>query len=927
MIAGGRARFRFGTVIRVTLLFALLAAHFLARQQTAKTMSRQAVFYDQSQNYPECYRCSLGLLAGQGFSRIGFPIDHPGALGDSSTPPEANPVIEFIKLERAQISSDEFKTYSKTPQAGPIPANYLDTSRILDVHLTAFIWRMFGISWPVFFTFVSLVSTLCCLLVFLMARQLTGSYGAGILAALLFLALPFENQQAIRSVRDISPLWFATVAFGFFVCLAGNFATRKWNYLTYLGLGAVSLLGVGWRSDAFLVSPVLLVGLVVFVLAKQRHWAPSLVAGCLFASGAAGMYTFIRSLGPPEYVPSGNASHVALYGDASRCNLMGLENSLQIPREDVQTFFNGAWYQHGNHPGTRIPSYQEQVNFLDPQYCVVCREMYRDAMKYHLFQYLRYCPEFYLQASGVFGALSEPGRLQGEDVGLLRQSRLPWALPIYDWCLDYLIAMLPFLHIIGLLTLFWAGRDKIRGAFLLLFSLYYSVIWFAALPEEKHLGQMLLPLAVGGGLGLWGLAKALGFLILRLDFQDISIVIPKHVRIFAWATLGAAVCWALTCVVAYRYSVRHRDHYVNDITELAARAIEAKELIKDSRLFAVALDPRSPSRPKGYILTIQASSKPSLLTCRHVQFPTRGMQGRIFVTHHKLYPGRGQYFAVSCVHSALYGGDIRPYACTVVVPPGCSIVGCRELDLSAWKRLPFSTIFCDGEHLPGSPVVGKFHEGEGPSDPFFASYTCNNLSSEVAYDYPWDLLTAVGLPFDQNFNYPGLAPERLAAVFGLESLGNLQRPTALEEFRQEGLPLELLAAAPGVEVSVRENGVELQISPVPSAVVAEYPLLRVPSSGVYLFKVKYQQLRPGDLILKAVRKDGKGPPKQCCLPQMEGDCPVKLLEVKLNAGDSVQLQMINQLSTDPAGSEFLIQGIQAYRERNPLWEVVDSLED
>ena len=108
---------------------------------------------------------------------------------------------------------------------------------------------------------------------------------------------------------------------------------------------------------------------------------------------------------------------------------------------------------------------------------------------------------------------------------------------------------------------------------------------------------------------------------------------------------------------------------------------------------------------------------------------------------------------------------------------------------------------------------------------------------------------------------------------------------------------------------------------MPSAVVAEYPLLRVPTSGVYLFKVKYQQLKPGDLILKAVRGDGKGPPKQCCLPHMEGDCPVKFLEVKLNAGDSIQLQMVNQLSTDPAGSEFLIQGIQAYREKNPLWEV------
>src|SRR6266446_6690444 len=74
-------------------------------------------------------------------------------------------------------------------------------------------------------------------------------------------------------------------------------------------------------------------------------------------------------------------------------------------------------------------------------------------------------------------ALSQPGQLQGEDMGLLRQSRLPWALPIYDWCLDYLVTILPFLHFVGILTLFWLARDKIRGGFLIIFSFYYSVIW------------------------------------------------------------------------------------------------------------------------------------------------------------------------------------------------------------------------------------------------------------------------------------------------------------------------------------------------------------------------------------------------------------------------------------------------------------------
>jgi len=114
---------------------------------------------------------------------------------------------------------------------------------------------------------------------------------------------------------------------------------------------------------------------------------------------------------------------------------------------------------------------------------------------------------------------------------------------------------------------------------------------------------------------------------------------------------------------------------------------------------------------------------------------------------------------------------------------------------------------------------------------------------------------------------------------------------------------------------------DLKISCVPSTLIAQYSPLSVPSDGVYLFKVKYQQLKPGDLLLKAERTNRNDCPKQCCLPHIEGDCPVKYLEVKLDAGDSVQLQLINQLSTDPAGSEFLIQEVRAYQEKNPLWDV------
>jgi hypothetical protein len=271
-------------------------------------------------------------------------------------------------------------------------------------------------------------------------------------------------------------------------------------------------------------------------------------------------------------------------------------------------------------------------------------------------------------------------------------------------------------------------------------------------------------------------------------------------------------------------------------------------------------------------------------------------------------------------------------------------VACRKLDLTTWKRLPFSTVFYDGEHSPGSPAVGRFSS----SDPVDDSYPFNNLSTQTLYECPWSNTTLAGLPFEENFNYPGLTPERLVAAFESENAGTLRPPQSLEERRQTGLPLEGLNPASGVIRSIQATGVNLQARPVlatinpdsslrarlvsrigndesidrlPPNSLAVYSPLMVSTPGVYLFKVKYRQLRPGDLVLRAVSGDGKDFPRQSCLSRMEGDCPVKYLEVKLDAEEAVQLQLINQISTDPAGSEFLIEEIQVFREKNPLWEV------
>lgn len=909
MILPGRFTASKHFALKAVLLLALLVIHFLERQQTGKTMPQKGPqFYSYSDGYPTSYQNSLAIMAGKGFCRLSLP---------TADCPEARPIIEFVRLQRPEISRNEFESYVRSPQATTEPCAEWESTRILDIYLTAFIWKVFGISWGIYYTVASLASTASCFFVFLIARKLSGSYWAGLLSALLFFASPFEKQYTIRSLRDISPLWFATLAFGFFICATGNWRSSKWHYASFFVLGILAMIGKGWRVDALLLVPYLLFGLIIFLIGCRRGWKQIVAGGCLFLLGCWSTDRAISELWPGGDQGSGIVFHTALYGDSSRCNFMGLENSFQIPRDDVQTFFNAFCYRHvDNPPKPFVPA--------SPVYAAICRDMYITSLKYHLHQYLWSWPGFYIKALSAF---TEAEQLQGESLAELHESRLPWLLPIYQFCLDPLIRILPFFYLVGAIALLVMGRDKLRGAWLVLFSLYYGIVWFAILPEQKHLGQLLLPLAVTGGIGLWSIGRLAGLLLFTMDpgVQRLSIFRP--LRAVGWGAITATLVWLVACWLTYPYSTRHRNSLLNEIIQAAARGVDAPDTIKDSGVFSVWIDPKETSGQEGYLLSIEASHEPGFLTCRHVHFPApsdidpTGILGRVFVTRHRLHPDRLQYFAVSCLQ-ARNPADIRPYACTVVLPPGSRIYGCRKLDLSSWNKLPFSTVFFDQEDSPGSPPVGRFSALDMPIDPYIPRYVFNNFSSETVYDYPWRITTIAGLPFDQNYSFPGLRPERLAAARDSAGLHILRSPQTLEDLSQAALPLESLKPASGVHRSIRNNGVLFQFPSAACSLVASYPPLGVPTPGVYLFKVKFQQRGSGDLVLKAVRSERKEPLKQRCLPQREGDSSVKYLELILESGNLIELEFSNQLSMEHAGCEFLIQEVQAYREKNPLWDLV-----
>lgn len=740
------------------LLLALLTLHFETRRQTARTMSAEPEFYRYSHCYPQCYRVSLSLLAGKGFRRISLP-DVPGAnpltesqiiragkAGDS--PPRLNdnpdaasalPLVAFLNLSQQTVSKHEFRAYLDSPYAQTEPCDTWETGRVLDIYATALAWKLFGISWTVLHVCNALASTLACLGIFLIARQLSGSYWAGLLAALVFLASPFENQFAIRSVRDISPLWFGILAFAFFVCCVDNARTRWWNVASFIALGALAVVGRGWRSDVLVLVPFLLAGL--FLLLLRRHGWKYACAGCaLYLAGAWATNAGIGALCPVVPQSAQTGFHIAYYGDASRCNLLGLENSLQVPRDDLQTYLNACSFHEARQPD------EPGLEMLSPAYGAACRDMYVQVLKYHLFDYVLNWPRFFLQALAAF---SEPGYLQGESQTQLDASRLPWALPIYRFALDRMTKLLPYLFGLGAVTLFLIGRDRLRGGCVALFALYYGGILFAVLPEQKHFGQLLLPLSVMGGLGLWGLARLLGFLYLRADCRELTVVLPRSLRLAAWLGLAAVALWGLALVASYPLSLRQRQQYLREFSQRAEHGRDAPETLRDGHTFSVVLKPEDRAPARGYRLTIAASATPGYLVCKHVRPPQGVMPGRMLVTRHKLTPGQVQHFCVSCQQRA--DDDPRSYACTVTLEGGAEIKTVTEFDLGGWKMLSFSTIYHDGERTPGSPWVGRYAGNEPEDDPNADRYIFNNLSSRMIYTYPWQTL---------QLAIPGLAARR-----------------------------------------------------------------------------------------------------------------------------------------------------------------------
>jgi hypothetical protein len=698
------------------LLLILLGTHVWTRLQIAA----DAPLAERT-SYPEHYVSALALMAGHGFAGYDLSRDRRRA---------AAPIRDFLRSRSPRITTEQFHAFLEgaSPREPPLAAS----SRILDIRVAAVLWSFTGPDWRSLSLVHASLSALCSLAVVAIAARLSGSIWAGLLAGLLLLASPYESQWTTFSQRDVAPLWFDAFAMAALL-LWPRCCSRGWAQVTYLAcLGALATVGLGWRPDA-----LLMVGFVLAVVALRplASWeTPSRRAGALVAVGLGCWLTWqgILALGPARPQSTQIGFQIAYYGEFTRANLLGYENSFQVLRDDGQT------YQHCAFFADEVFGHADVV-LGSVEYGAACRALYLQVARYNLYNWTRSFPSFF---SRSLAALAPPGSTQSEPwpLGRYRPASLGW---LFTWLLDPLTRIAPFAFAMGVVALLLADWRDWRWRSLLAFALVYAAAMLSVLPEAKHAGPILLPLCAFGGVGLWRTAKLLSAWRSRAGLR-------RGLRILLTAAALGGGAWLAAVGIARWISIWARGELTSEVLRRAEGAEPARRALTGRRFFSVTRPPERVRDPVGYLIEIRAGESPGFLVCRHLRGVGSEQPARLYRTRHRLHPGRTQAFFIAALQGSSYGGgDPRTYVATVTLDGDAEIVGSRVVDMAGWAHPLFTSVFYPGESQPGSPSLG-------PSEPFGDS----GRGSAHFDGVPGDRVNELGLR-------SGESPEADAALAGL----------------------------------------------------------------------------------------------------------------------------------------------------------------
>jgi hypothetical protein len=707
---------------RAVLLALLLGLHLLTRLE-----AHSSIPLSERHFYPTSYLVSLSIVSGHGFNYLvprgsaELPLTAVVQAARASGG-AAGRVMDFISGRGADALSrqdlDEFLASGAevVPVSNTGPGSggtgLLATSRVLDIHLTAWLWRLFGIGWPVLFVFYALVSTIANFCVFLIARRLGGSFWAGAIASLGFLASPLECYAATWSIRDTCPLWFTALGYCLLLRLYRPSQRLAIACAGWVTLGFFSLVGIGWRPDVQLFTALSLTSLVAWLALVDRLPASrvALAAAC-FVAGCVLVHLLIAWLGVFEYRRTGDPLaewenerradfvtgpfHVAWYGEQARSELLGTENTFQVARDDRLTVLQADYF------GQRRAQRAEPAASLGTHF-ERTRAMYLELAAYNAYAWWLRFPTFLAFAAGIDRPVVPGANIRGDEgQASVFLAALPvWLKPVYN-VLDLYRRTVPWLFALGLLTslLQWRALALPLGVFFFA----YAAVLMLTLPESKHWAQLLLPLHVFAALGLFDL----GALAARLSSRSPGRWPPKGRAVRAAVAVAAlGLGWALAGVAAERISRSQRKQIVESILDRAPAGTGGWESLQEAKLVTFRVPQEGAAPPMGYLLRVKGGNRTLDLFCIHVREASEHLPPLAYWTRHVIEAGREQYFFVNLVTSPRLR-DPRAYTLQVRTTGSSRLLASARLDLSTWSvGLPLSFVFERGDGRAGAAFVG-----------------------------------------------------------------------------------------------------------------------------------------------------------------------------------------------------------------------------
>jgi hypothetical protein len=686
--------------LRSVLLIAVLGLHFFLR-----VSAHLATPLEEKRFYSSSYLVSLSLLSGHGFGYL-VPRDAPDepllALAErlSGETGPAQPVMAFIlRKGRDNVSGEEFQRYLVSGvRAASIDAmdGGWESTRVLDLYAAAALWSVWGIDWNALFALYALLSTAAALGVFLLARQLTRSPWGGLLGAAGFMASPLELNAGTLSIRDANPLWFTVLAFAALALLAGPFGSRSRSCLAWYLLGICSLLGFGWRTDALLLPPFVLAGLVSVLLARWSGIRQIVVACAAFAAGCGSILLLIYGLGHGSGPRGGVGFHIGWYGEHARSDLLLGENTFQVTQDDYLTLYQANYFRRQR---LREPP---GFGYYDPRHLSSVREMYLELVRYNAHFWWRRFPGHLASAARVDRNVWPNGTIRGDgpSAGRLPYNRLPeWSTRSYRWLLEPYLALVPFLAPLGALGGCLNRKTRSMTALLAAYFVWYAAFLMVILPEAKHWAPLLLPLHVLSALGVCAILTLSRLLVRSRDSGAwrqgaLAVGVAVLALAAAWMSVGAAAHWV---------SREQRLRFIDSVQRLGRYERATPAALASNKLFSVRLDSEAANVPIGFLFKVRgAPTRPVNLWCLHARKGSYATPS-YYQTRHTLVPGRDQYFFVNVVAGSQLA-DEREYWLSVMVRGSAEILSVSRIDLSEWSiGLPLSFVFVDGDRQPGNP--------------------------------------------------------------------------------------------------------------------------------------------------------------------------------------------------------------------------------